>query len=156
MLKSLNCIRSGWQCLGVYFLLPFFLSLFTVLLKGGVTGWDGSFGEGRRLVLLWWAAEQAEETLRCGKEEIHSMELRTCSSSRGTDRWQCWRREQSAQDLMERAVWGTTGDTAQFSSAQKVTQVHKTKPGSKDLPVRTQWAGGSRYKLSLFLFWQTC
>lgn len=32
-------------------------------------------GEGRRLALLWYAFEQDEEPLRCGKEEIYSMEL---------------------------------------------------------------------------------
>lgn len=51
---------------------------------------------------------------------------------------------------MEGAVAGTTGDTAQFSSSQKVTQVCKMKPGSKDLPARTQWAEGAGINLLYF------
>lgn len=56
--------------------------------------------------------------------------------------WQMAVLKEGAVSLRSNGKSCTTGDTAQFSSAQKVTQVHKTKPGSKDLPVRTQWAGG--------------
>lgn len=66
--------------------------------------------------------------------------------------WQttAWWGEQAASELMERAVTGTTGDTAHFRSSQKVTQVCKTKPGSKDLPARTQWAEGAGINLLYF------
>lgn len=59
-------------------------------------------------------------------------------------------RKSQPLELMERALWGTTGDTEWFSSGQKVTQVCKTKPASKGLPCKDRVGG-----ISLLYFYSS-